>query len=273
MCDKERKDTEEMGHDITEEARKMLEAGNGLGAIALLTQAIAQGDGRRETLLLRARVFAAMGCAKEAEEDTDQCLSNREDEDACLLKAALRLGQDDTAAAITYYNKVKDKIVAIPTMFIWKMSNIGEVETIGTDINLNTAIRPTEYIKLYIDGSYNFMQAQDVTSPDGKTYKQQIAYTPRHSGSGTGTIETPWFCITYNLLFTSERFTKTQNTPDNRIRPYIDHSLSLFRIFNFGRHSLRIQADALNLTNKNYEVIRFYPMPGRNYKLTINYQI
>lgn len=175
--------------------------------------------------------------------------------------------------ADVYYNKVKDKIVAIPTMFIWKMSNIGEVETIGTDINLNTAIRPTEYIKLYIDGSYNFMQAQDVTSPDGKTYKQQIAYTPRHSGSGTGTIETPWFCITYNLLFTSERFTKTQNTPDNRIRPYIDHSLSLFRIFNFGKHRLHIQADALNLTNKNYEVIRFYPMPGRNYKLTINYQI
>ena len=98
-----------MGHDITEEARKMLEAGNGLGAIALLTQAIAQGDGRRETLLLRARVFAAMGCAKEAEEDTDQCLSDREDEDACLLKAALRLGQDDTDAAITYYNKVKEK--------------------------------------------------------------------------------------------------------------------------------------------------------------------
>lgn len=109
MCDKECKDTEEMGHDITEEARKMLEAGNGLGAIALLTQAIAQGDGRRETLLLRARVFAAMGCAKEAEEDTDQCLSDREDEDACLLKAALRLGQDDTDAAITYYNKVKEK--------------------------------------------------------------------------------------------------------------------------------------------------------------------
>ena len=30
-----------------------------------------------------------------------------------------------------YYNKVKDKIVAVPTMFVWKMSNVGEVETVG----------------------------------------------------------------------------------------------------------------------------------------------
>lgn len=87
----------------------MLEAGNGLGAIALLTQAIAQGDEQRETLLWRARVFAAMGCAKEAEEDTDQCLASTEDEEACLLKAALRLGQGDTDTAATYYNKVKEK--------------------------------------------------------------------------------------------------------------------------------------------------------------------
>ena len=33
------------------------------------------------------------------------------------------------------------------------------------------------------------------------------------------------------------------------------------------------QADALNLGNKNYEIVRFYPMPGRNYKITITYHI
>ena len=37
--------------------------------------------------------------------------------------------------------------------------------------------------------------------------------------------------------------------------------------------SPRIQADALNLGNKNYEIIRFYPMPGRNYRITINYYL
>ena len=35
-----------------------------------------------------------------------------------------------------YYNEVDDKIVAVPTMFVWKMSNVGKVETYGVDANL-----------------------------------------------------------------------------------------------------------------------------------------
>lgn len=98
-----------MEQNLLEEARKKYETGDGLTAIALLTQAIVQGDGRAETRLLRARVFVSMGCPKEAEADVDQCLSEAESEEACLLKAALRLGLGDTDTAVTYYNKVREK--------------------------------------------------------------------------------------------------------------------------------------------------------------------
>ena len=30
-----------------------------------------------------------------------------------------------------YYNTVKDKIVALPTMYVWKMMNMGEVDIKG----------------------------------------------------------------------------------------------------------------------------------------------
>ena len=49
-----------------------------------------------------------------------------------------------------YYNRVKDKIVAVPTMFIWKMMNLGKVETIGTDINLAIEKELAEHYKLYL---------------------------------------------------------------------------------------------------------------------------
>lgn len=39
-----------------------------------------------------------------------------------------------------YYNKVSDKIVAIPNMYIWKMMNMGEVEIKGIDVNLSANI-------------------------------------------------------------------------------------------------------------------------------------
>ena len=36
-----------------------------------------------------------------------------------------------------YYNRVRDKIVALPTLYIWKMMNMGEVAISGIDANLS----------------------------------------------------------------------------------------------------------------------------------------
>ena len=186
-----------------------------------------------------------------------------------------RLGCLDfiSLSADAYYNKVNDKIVAVPSMFVWRMMNVGKVETVGVDLNLSAECRISRQIKCYLTGNYNFMQAEDVTDPSSKTWRNQIVYTPRHSGSGSLTVETPWANLSYNVTYASERYTLAQNLPQYRIEPYADHGLSLSRKLQWKRHQLRIQVDALNLGNKNYEIIRFYPMPGRNYKLTINYYL
>lgn len=171
-----------------------------------------------------------------------------------------------------YYGNIKDKIVAVPTMFIWKMMNVGKVETLGIDINMVTELKWSEGWKTDFTTSYNYMQAQDVTDPASKVWKNQIAYTPKHSGAGSCTMITPWVNVTYNVIYSSKRYTSSYNSADNLMDAYVDHGLSISRKLSFGEHTLRVQLDALNLSNKNYEIVRFYPMPGRNYKLTVNYQ-
>ena len=74
-------------------------------------------------------------------------------------------------------------------------------------------------------------------------------------------------------MYASERYSIAQNIPENRIKSYTDHSIALSHTFKWKKQSLRIQLDALNLSDKNYEIVRFYPMPGRNYKVTINYKL
>ncbi|MCD8182575.1 MAG: TonB-dependent receptor [Bacteroides sp.] len=172
-----------------------------------------------------------------------------------------------------YYNKVEDKIVAMPTMFIWKMANLGKVETIGTDVNLAAEVELGKHYKVYLMGTYNYVQAEDITDRNSKLWRNQIIYTPKHSGSGSLTLENPYVNITYNLLYASERYSIAQNIPANRIKPYTDHGISLSRTFKWKKQSLRVQVDALNLSDKNYEIVRYYPMPGRNYKITINYYL
>ena len=153
------------------------------------------------------------------------------------------------------------------------MSNVGKVETLGIDVSLNSEINLANDYKLFVNATYNFMQAEDISDRTSKIWRHQIAYTPKHSGSGSVTLEMPWFNITYNVNFASERYRMAQNSLDNRIEPYSDHGVSLSKVLKWKEQSLRIQADALNLGNKNYEIVRFYPMPGRNYKITITYHI
>lgn len=62
-----------------------------------------------------------------------------------------------------------------------------------------------------------------------KTYKHQIAYTPRVSGSGQAGIETPWINLSYAFLFSGKRYTQGENISQNRLDGYSDHSLSASR--------------------------------------------
>ena len=117
------------------------------------------------------------------------------------------------------------------------------------------------------------MQAEDVTKRGSKLWRHQIAYTPKHSGGGSVVLEMPWMNLAYNVAWSGERYRLPQNKKSNLVDAYSDHSLSLYRVFRFRDHKLRLQVDAANLGGRNYEVVRYYPMPGRNFKVAITYSL
>jgi len=170
-----------------------------------------------------------------------------------------------------YYNKVQDKIVARPTMFIWKMRNIGEVNILGCDVNLATTFSLPQAMSLELTAAYTYQYAVDVTDPDSKTYKNQIPYTPRHSGNASLSWMNRWVNVSYMLTGVSERWSMDQNTDGNRLAPYLEHSVSLFRDFGFKASDLklRITAECRNITDEQYEIIQYYPMPGRCFRLNL----
>ena len=54
----------------------------------------------------------------------------------------------------------------------------------------------------------------------------------------------------------------------NEINGYNEHTATLWREFKLGRCGLRLQAEIINLTDAQYDVIKYYPMPGRSWRLT-----
>ncbi|WP_293667086.1 TonB-dependent receptor [uncultured Parabacteroides sp.] len=169
-----------------------------------------------------------------------------------------------------YYNKIKDKIVAIPNMYIWKMMNMGEVDIKGLDVNLSADIPLWREISLMLSSTYSYQSAIDITDPEAKNYKDQIPYTPRHSGSGSVSLENPWVNIAYTLVAAGDRYALPQNIDVNRIDSYIEHSLSVNRSFALKKCTFRIQGDILNLADKTYDIIQYYPMPGRSWRLSLS---
>ncbi len=170
-----------------------------------------------------------------------------------------------------YFNKVSDKIVAIPTMFIWKMMNRGKVNIAGLDVNFASRFALPRKCSVRVEASYMYQHSVDVTDKDSKIYKDQIPYTPRHSGSVTLSFENPWVNLSWGLTGVSDRYSLSQNIDMNLIDGYVEQQLSANRTFVFRSCSLRFQADVINLGNVNYDVIRYYPMPGRSFRASVRF--
>ncbi|MCM1178539.1 MAG: TonB-dependent receptor [Clostridium sp.] len=187
----------------------------------------------------------------------------------------LRKGSYEMTADV-YYNKVRDKIVAIPTMFIWKMRNVGQVQMAGADLAASVSYMLTTWLSLDAGAGYSYQYAVDTTDPQAKNYGHQIPYTPRHSGSVRLCLETPWVNVGYTASLAGERYTLAQNIPMNLIEPYADHCISVNHTFEMGRrhiYRLYVGTEGLNLANQNYEIIRYYPMPGISWRVTLKLDI
>ena len=171
-----------------------------------------------------------------------------------------------------YNNQVTDKIIAVPTqsMFLWSMTNLGRVSIKGLDFNGEIA---WDYKSLNVTATitYTYQKALNATDPDERTYGHQIPYTPRHSGGATLYFANPWVNIGYNLLLVGERYSKEQNNDNSRLPAYADHGITLDHTFQLRLGDLRLQAQVLNLLDKQYEVVKSYPMMGRNYRLKLTY--
>lgn len=171
-----------------------------------------------------------------------------------------------------YHNDVRNKIVAYPTknIYTWTMLNYGRVAITGLDFTGDMSVAPCEKLTINIGATYTYNRALNVTNPEDRDYKHQIPYTPRISGSGKAGVETPWLTLNYSLVWSGHRYSVNQNYTENRVEGYFDHSISASHEFNIrNEYKIGVNVECLNLTNKNYCVVRYFPMPGRSWRGTL----
>lgn len=175
----------------------------------------------------------------------------------------------------TYYNKVKDKIVAYPKgqQFRWTMLNLGKVDIRGVDVSALVTLNPIDDFFVTLRAQYTFQRAIDVTNPVDNYYRDQIPYIPRNSGSAVVNVSWRRWNLNYSYIYVGERYNQQENIRYNYTQPWYTSDISVSRDFRFGNTNLRALLEVNNLLSQDYDVILNYPMPKRNYRLTLTAEI
>lgn len=188
----------------------------------------------------------------------------------CAPAGALR---DLTLTLDGYFNDVIDKIVAFPSTYVWKMANYGHVHITGLDATADVTWHLGQHTRLITSANYTLSRALDVTDPTSQGYRLQLPYTPVHSGSARLLLTMPWATLGYSALFASERYSMSDHAPRYRIDGYAEHTITVAHTHTLGATRLTTQAEAINITNTHYQVIQYYPMPGRQFRITLRVEI
>ena len=174
-----------------------------------------------------------------------------------------------------YYNTVHDKIVAYPKgqQFRWTMLNLGKVHIKGIDVEAEADFLIGKDLVATARAQYTYQDARDVTDPNDSYYNDQIPYIPWHSGSAIVGLSYKNWDLNYSFIYAGERYDEQENILYNHMEPWYTSDLSLR--YQFIVYSLKFiaQAEVNNLLDQDYEVIVNYPMPGRNYSLSLTVEI
>lgn len=170
-----------------------------------------------------------------------------------------------------YYNTVHDKIVAYPKgqQFRWTMLNLGRVHIKGLDVQAQADMAVTHSLMATLRMQYTYQDARDVTSPAASYYRDQIPYIPWHSGSVVAGLQWRGWDLTYSMIYTGERYSQQENIAYNHLQPWYTSDMTLA----WHDRRWRVRLDVNNLFSQDYDVILNYPMPKRNYMLSVEYNI
>ncbi|WP_162618647.1 TonB-dependent receptor [Pedobacter yulinensis] len=176
------------------------------------------------------------------------------------------------AQADVYFNKITDKIVAVPgqNLFRWSMTNLDQVEIRGAEANVRLSGQVGNRLGYALLFAYTYQEAIETTA--GAEPRQQIPYIPRHSGSFTVSADYGPAGLSYSFVYTGERYAQKANIRSNYLQPWYTHDLSLHFQPAPKARQLSLTLEVNNLLNQQYDVIKNFPMPGRNYRIGLSWQ-
>lgn len=173
-----------------------------------------------------------------------------------------------------FYSYVYDKILAIPTknLFIWSIQNIGVSDAFGVEFT-ELIQKKIKQHTLGMRVNYTFQYTQDISDPESPTYRHVLSYSPLHSGSVE--LDYSWKKLNFFVLgsYLGARYALNQNIPSNLLEGYFLLDAGASYTLNLNKSELTLRLSVNNITNKQYNYINYFVMPGTHFNIRLQYAL
>ncbi len=155
-------------------------------------------------------------------------------------------------------------IVWLPSGAYWMAKNYYGVRTAGMDANL---LFDLQHKRLKYHSSFMVTLKHSVIKTDSGEVQEKMLYSPRVISSWENRFSRGIFDFSLWHHFTADRF----YGENSLLAPYQIFNIRAGAIIPVSKGKLGIHFTVNNLTNTTYELIRLYPMPGRNWSVKMSY--
>ena len=171
-----------------------------------------------------------------------------------------------------YYNHIDNMIVAIPlqNMAQWSMQNVGKAFVRGLDLSAKIHFKPLGAWNCSLQANYTLQKAlnDDPASPE---YKNEIPYTPKHFASFNFFVDNHGFSFACNALFSGSRYNAVYNSSGLLMPQWNTQNVQIGYQLSGKKSAWKLVLEVNNLFNRQYQIVSYYPMPGRNFRIGIHW--
>ncbi len=164
-----------------------------------------------------------------------------------------------------FYNLIRDQIVWFPNAAnVWMPDNkkIGRSYGFEGRINLGTTYRKNN---LGLDAAYTYTRAQVADEERLLADAGQLIYIPQHQAN----VSLRWMFRNVSAYYTHNFYSKRYYDDVNSLEAYQTGNFTLNYKKRIRSVELTTSFCVANIAGTPYQVITWYAMPGRNYKLSL----
>jgi len=125
---------------------------------------------------------------------------------------------------------------------------------------------------LTISGNYTYLDAQNL-SKDRLLNGKQLVYRPKYTANTTIGLKWAEFDAQYRFLYVGRRHTNPANLYEVSLDPYSVSDIVFSYHSGYNIWDWNISFQIKNFLDERYEIIRYQPNPGREYRFNISFSI